>query len=120
MSWEELLWAEKVPVINQKQNAFSGPVCSWTLVSESQMSSWVAATVQQLCQSDTDFPSKTHGTPIDCAPESHLHLNKPKEDRFCIRHFQSASYGIETQLGVGRKSSWVCAVCLHLRHSCAF
>lgn len=78
------------------------PACAWTFVSESQMSSWVVAIVQQLRQSHTDFPSKAYGTPhtrthTDCVLELHLPIHKPKEDRFCVRHFQIASYGIEAQ-----------------------
>lgn len=61
------------------------------------MSSWVAVTVQQLCQSNTDFSSKVYGAPIDHALEFHLPANKPKEDRFCIRRFRIASCGVEAQ-----------------------
>lgn len=74
------------------------------------MSSWVAATVWQLCQSNTDFPSEAYGTPVDCALEFHLPVDETNEDRFCVRHFQIASYGTEAQLtGTRADGVEVCA-----------
>lgn len=73
------------------------PVCSWTLVSESQMSSRVAAIVRQHCQSHTDFPSKVYGACTDHVLGFHLPVNKPKEDRFCVGLVPVAGYIIEAQ-----------------------